>query len=103
MVAVTSAFTGTGNGSVFAPKASEVAHPRGFNIAASGTFVGTVVLEKSFDLGTTWIAVLRPGTSTAISYTTPGAEVLAEPEVGVQYRWRCSAFTSGTINTRLSN
>lgn len=101
MVAVTNALTTTGNGSDFQPKTSEGAAGN-FNIAVSGTFVGTVVLEKSFDK-TTYIPVSRPGTGTAISYTAPGAEVLSEPEAGVTYRWRCSAFTSGTINVRISN
>src|SRR5690349_1369743 len=101
MVAITSSFTATGNGADFQPKVSEGA-PGTFNIAVSGTFVGTAVLEKSFDK-TTYIAVLRPATNTAISYTAAGTEILTEPEAGVTYRWRCSAYTSGTINTRLSN
>lgn len=102
MVAATNALVATGNGADFQPTVSESRTGKGFNIAVSGTFVGTVLLEKSFD-GTTYIAVFRPGTSTAISYTAPGCETLCEPEPGVRYRWRCSAYTSGTINTRLSN
>lgn len=103
MVAVTNNFTATGNGDKFAPAASIQVPAEPFNIAVSGTFVGTVVLEKSFDNGTTYIPVNRPGTNTAISYTAPGCEVLYEPETAVNYRWRCSAYTSGTITTRLSN
>lgn len=100
--AASNAFTATGNGALFAPKQSEHGNPRYFNVTVTGTFVGTVVLEKTFD-GTNFVAVPRPGTTTAISYTAPGTEIIYEPEVGVQYRWRCSAYTSGTINTRLSN
>lgn len=103
MPAATNAFTATGNGNNFSPTVSYQIPAEPFNIAVYGTFVGTVVLEKTFDSGANWIPVFRQGTTTAISYTAPGAEMLCEPEMSVAYRWRCSAYTSGTINTRLSN
>lgn len=99
----TGTFAATGNGTAFTPENSQDRRTvAAFNIALYGTFVGTVLLEKSFDAGVNWIPVYRPATATAVSYTAPGAEVLAEPEDGVQYRWRCSAYTSGTVNYRLS-
>lgn len=95
-------FEATGNGTVFRPTTD----PRGstagnFNAAVWGTFVGTAVLERSFDNGTTWIAA-RDRADAAISLTAPGSYQLRENERGTAYRWRCSAYTSGTINARLS-
>ena len=96
-------FGATGNGLTFIPEpAQDLKHVVGFNVSVWGTFVGTAVLERSFDAGTTWIPVLRPGGNTAVSYTAPSSEVLYEPEDSVMYRLRCSAWTSGTINYRLS-
>lgn len=99
----TGTFGATGNGSSFIPEpAQDLRHVIGFNVAVYGTFVGTVVLEKTYDGGTNWVPVLRPGGNTAVSYTAPSTEVLYEPEDSVAYRLRCSAYTSGTINYRLS-
>lgn len=92
----TGSFTGTGNGTAVALS------PGGANLAIWGTFVGTVVAEKSFDSGSTWIAASYPAISTAISLTAPAAITVEEPERGVQWRVRCSAYTSGTINYRIS-
>lgn len=101
--AVTGSFGATGNGSSFVPEpAVDLKHVVGFNVSVYGTFVGTAVLEKTYDAGVNWIPVLRPGGNTAVSYTTPSTEVLYEPEDSVAYRLRCSAWTSGTINYRLS-
>ena len=99
---VTGSFAATGNGTWFTPNTGNYNNSQQFNIAVSGVFVGTLVLECSFDGGTTAIPVNRYCTNTAVSYTAPGNEVLPCPEGGVQYRWRCSAYTSGTANYRLS-
>lgn len=98
----TDALTATGRGTTYRPKTD----PRGvtagkFNALVYGTFVGTVVLERTFDNGTTWVAA-RDGAGNAISLTAPGSYALQECEPGTAYAWRCSAFTSGTINCRLS-
>lgn len=93
---VTGTFTGTANGNAFTPGGC-------FNVSVYGTFVGTVVLERSFDAGTTWVPVLRPSTGTAVSYTAPSSEVLGEPEKAASHRLRCSAYTSGTVSYRLAN
>lgn len=97
----TGSFSATGNGATFVPNTGRVNVNCGLNVSVYGTFVGTVVLERSFDGGTNYIPVLRNGT--AISYTAPASEVMYDPEGDVIYRLRCSAYTSGTANYRLSN
>lgn len=60
-------------------------------IAVGGTFVGTVLVEISFDsdaAAPTWIAF-------GSAITTPSTVKLDIPVKSV--RLRCSAFTSGTI------
>ena len=103
MANVTGSFSATGNGTAFTPNPGSFNNGAQFNISLWGTFVGTVVLECSFDGFTTAIPVNRYCTGTAVSYTAPANEVLPCPEGGVQYRLRCSAYTSGTANYRLSN
>ena len=80
-----------------------------FNAALwSDAFVGTVVFEKSYDGGTTWITVSRDVAGTAASYalnwasTTSTNLTLAEVEPSVYWRLRCSSWTSGELNYRLS-
>lgn len=96
-------FTGTGQSASYIPKASvyNQTHLTKFNWSIWGTFVGTVVLEKSFDNGTTWIQAFDQN-GNALSTTAPKTIIVEEPEDGVLYRARCSAFTSGTINYRMS-
>ena len=65
-----------------------------------GTLVGTVVLERSFDGQVTWDQCTVGGTPAA--FTASASEVVNEPEPGVWYRWRVSAFTSGSGAGRLS-
>ncbi len=73
-----------------------------FSFAIWGTFVGTVALEKSFDGGTTWIAASSDMAGTPISLSSPIAVCAIEVELGILYRMNCTAFTSGTINYRIS-
>lgn len=73
-----------------------------FNVALWGTFVATIQLEKSFDGGATWSVVSRDSTGTAAAYTAPMTAGVYEPEHNVIYRWNCTAFTSGTVNYRIS-
>lgn len=83
-----------------------------FNVAIygsggpNGAWNGTVQLERSFDGGTTWIVCGAGGTGQQAIYTTAtGADVSvtgSEPELGVAYRLRCTAYVSGTINYRMS-
>lgn len=66
-----------------------------FSVAAWGSFVGTVTLQKTYDNGTTWI-------STGITWTSPGAIALIEAELGAQYRINATTLTSGSIQFRFS-
>lgn len=64
----------------------------------SGTFVGTVLIERSVHAGVSW--------ATAATLTAPGSGILvsSNPNSGPeQYRIRCSAFSSGTIVTTLQD
>lgn len=65
-----------------------------FNVSIWGTFVASVVLQRSFDNGTTWLDI--------VSYTYPIEDIGTEPE-GALYRIgvKTGAFTSGTVNVRL--
>lgn len=72
------------------------------NVSIWGTFVGTIQLQRSFDGGTTWIPRAFNWTSTLATSTVPISWVFDEGELGVQYRVACTAYTSGTINYRIS-
>ncbi len=73
-----------------------------FNAALWGTFVATIQLEKSFNGGDDWIVVSKDASGNPASYTESVALGVYEPEVNVLYRWNCTAYTSGTINYRIS-
>lgn len=64
-----------------------------FNFSLSGTWAGTVSLDRSFDRGVTWVVVT--------SYTANTQQQVIEPEDRVYYRVNCSAYTSGTVVYRL--
>lgn len=67
-------------------------------------YSGSVQLERSFDGGSTWIVcgVGGQGAQAVFSAGTPISVVAGEPERGVLYRLNCTAYTSGTINYRMS-
>ena len=88
-----STFTGTGQSASMSIRGS-------FNFSLWGTFAGTVRIERSFDNGTTWLPMTVLGS--AVTFTGPATETFEEPEAGVLYRVNCTAFTSGTINYRVS-
>ena len=71
-----------------------------FNVTVSGTFVGTVILQRSFN-GTDWVN-LTTAEGVVLSFTTPASFTQTEVEGGVYYRLYVSAYTSGTIHVRLS-
>ena len=66
-------------------------------------FSATVQLERSFDGGSTWI-VCNIGASGALAQWTTGPITITfgEPEKQVFYRLNCTAYSSGTINYRIS-
>jgi hypothetical protein len=73
-----------------------------FNVVIWGSFVGTIAVERSFDGGTTFVAVARDTSGTAATFTAATSLSISEPEKGVLYRLNCTAYTSGTANYRLS-
>lgn len=83
----------SGNLTAVGASASTVAYGY-FNASVSGTFVGTVQLQRKL-----------PGQAsfnTVTTYTTPTEAQDQEIEDGTEYRFNCSAYTSGTITYRLS-
>jgi len=97
VVTVSGTFAATGQSAAFRPL------PGTFSMWLQGG-VGTVKLERSTDLGTTWIDVNSDAIGTVASWalnTTEVSQLVDEPEIGAQYRFNCTAYTSGTITYRL--
>lgn len=94
--AVSGTFVAVGASAAFSPLAG-----RPFNLSLWGTFAGNVLLERSFDAGTTWLP-LTGGGGALMSFAAPASEQWEESEVGVQYRLRCASYISGTVNYRVS-
>jgi|SRR5579864_6647118 len=94
--AVTGTFGTTGQSAAFVPAVG-----RGFNISLWGAFAGTVQLQRSFDNGVTLLPLTANGAAVE-TFTAPCSEQWQDDEVGVQYFLVCTAFTSGTINYRIS-
>jgi hypothetical protein len=67
-----------------------------FNISISGTWTGTVTVQRSFDGGSTWYDVQQ--------WTENAEEFGFEPERGVQYRGgvKLGDYGSGPVVVRLS-
>jgi hypothetical protein len=87
-------FNATGTSIAFSPHAM-----RSFNISLWGTFVANIVLERSFDGGTTWLPVrMLP----AYSFNAPMSDTFQDGEYGNQYRFNCASYISGTVNYRIS-
>lgn len=65
-------------------------------LSISGTWTGTVVLQRSFDNGDTWI--------TLASYTTNQDISINDKTTDILYRAGCATgnYTSGTINIILA-
>lgn len=93
---VSGAFTGTGQSAAISPIPEQ-----GFNVSLWGTFVASVRLERSLDNGTTWLPITAGG-SAMFTWTSPASEENEEPESGALYRLNCTAYTSGTVNYRIS-
>jgi hypothetical protein len=92
---VTGSLTAVSNGTAFQVQGK-------FNARIGGTFVGTAELQRSLDGGTSYQTVSKDADGNNASYTAPADLVIEEPAL-VQYRWACTAFTSGTINYFLGN
>lgn len=67
-------------------------------------FSGTLQIERSFDGGKTFIVCSTGLGGTLAQYTTgaPVSATFGEPEKNVLYRLNCIAYSSGTINYRIS-
>lgn len=74
-------------------------------ISIIGTFVGTYVFERSPDLGTTWTAVSFFIAGTRDATNTGTLEGMFHGNVAgtTNMRVRCTSFTSGTINVRITS
>lgn len=102
-MAVTGTFEATGQSATFTPNvATRDTNCGQFNISASGTFVATVQIERSFDNGTNWFVCSSDSAGTAASFTAPFSVVAEEPTPGVIYRLNCTALTSGEVDYRIS-
>ena len=67
-----------------------------FNFSLSGTWAGTITIQRSFDNGVTWLDVA--------AYTANTQDRGLEPELNALYRagFKTGAYTSGTAVVRLS-
>ena len=65
-----------------------------YNTSVWGTFVATVVTQRSFDGGNTWLDVAS---------VTAAKETVGEDAEGALYRVgvKTAGFTSGTVNVRI--
>jgi hypothetical protein len=98
---VASTFTATGQSAIFCPKSSHPGDgPAQFSFSLRGTFVATVQLERSLDGGTNWLPMTALGT--AIPFSAACTENFEEADRNAIYRANCTAYTSGTVNYRLS-
>lgn len=71
-----------------------------FNISLWGAFTATVIIERSFDNGATWLQLTALGQP--LAFTAAMSEPFEESQPDVLWRLRCSAFTSGTVNYLIS-
>jgi hypothetical protein len=91
MATLSKSFTAAGNGTGLS-----IVPDDKMTYDVSGTFVGTVVLERTLDAGATW--------TTITSATGAASGTIHNQEAKTAtYRFRCSAFTSGTIVTALAD
>ena len=72
-----------------------------FAVTVYGAFVGSTRLECSFDGGTTWIPV-SDESGGDVAFTVPGQATREQTESSVLYRMNCTAYTSGTINWKIT-
>lgn len=99
--ALTGTFAAIGQSASFQPDGIDDRLSTQFNLSLWGTFVASVQLERSFDAGATWLPLTQAGAA-AYRYTAPASETVTEPEAKTLYRLNCTAYTSGTVNYRLS-
>lgn len=92
--------TATGASAWFRP-----IYGRDFNVWIWGTYAATCQIERSFDAGATASFPITAAGTQLYVWSTANAtvsETLSESEYGVSYRLNCTAYTSGTVNYRIS-
>ncbi len=95
---VTGSFTATGQSASWVPAAGQ-----GFNIHITGTFVGTVQLERRLNGVWAPLTFSAGGNTTQMEqFAAPASDIWIEPSYGVSYRLNCTAYTSGTIAYQVS-
>lgn len=87
-------FTATGDG-----PHGNVGHRDLLTYAVAGTFVGTVVLEKSESGGLNWVTIASTSTTLSLTLLVENTNSLGD----AWYRFRCTAYTSGTIETSITS
>lgn len=92
-VLVTGSLAATGNGDWFKPFPNKP-----FNTYVTGTWVGTVTLQRTYDEGATVVTVPKPDLADAAFTANINFEV-EEARAGVLYRWSFTR-TSGTAAYR---
>ena len=70
------------------------------NVAVFGAGTGSVIIEKSFDGGTTAIPLTNLGA--AITFTGPATEIIFNREDGCLHRFRRTVATAGVMSVRAS-
>lgn len=74
-----------------------------FNYTLTGTWAGSVSLERSFDGGSTWSVANIGMTATLATLTANASLTMAEVERGVMYRVNVTALSAnGPIGWRVS-
>jgi hypothetical protein len=81
-------FGAVANSSAITLKASEI-----LVVSLTGTWVGTMILQRSYDSGSTWLDYAQ--------YTANGSSEMVNVEDNMQWRWRMNAYTSGTCTAML--
>lgn len=93
MTIIDTSFTAVGVGIALLVKSGS-----SFTYSLSGTFSGTAVLERSVNGGQTWDAIL-----TLTAAASGRLDIVLGNGGSALYRWRCSAFTSGTLVTEVKD
>ena len=97
---VIAALTATGATDTMGPNCTP-SYEKTCNVEVSGTFVATVQLERLLPGETVWKPITAAGTQLYV-WTAPASEQFSESEPGTLYRVNCTAYTSGTVNVRIS-
>lgn len=71
-----------------------------FNVTITGTFNGSIALQRSLDNGATWQALTGGGSEIAV-FTSAANESYYEPEPQALYRFNFIVFVSGSATVRL--